>query len=439
MLSCIADSTCALNALNCGRAETEGRVHAVPRSDCADRAAAFQSVRHRGSLLPALVRLDATRKPASCSTTSSRRPMRMPVPAAASTSWAAMLFIERPAGLAPEELAAPGPGPRSRGRLPEADHPHHPLLRPARPRRGRRPAAMTRVLAAIGYRAGCESAAPAVGGGPGRSFLPCPRPRAGRHPRRAEQRRPLAGGRAHPEGARSLHRRSHGLRRSRPPQARRVRARPVLRGAGDGHRHRSGPPHVRGAQRQGQAARAQRHPEGGAARAACRPHRRQPPRRSGKRPKLAPASHFEQLFSHIRAMYRRPDDKVISDIRQIAAEKGGAWAFIERILQPSAAILDDILNARHAGHPQSRQDRPVSALPRLAFVLRLAAAGMLWWLERGRGRGRARALLAPARSPGLRREDTGHRRLEARAAGSAWSPRPLPTAATSKARAIRSS
>ena len=52
-------------------------------------------------------------------------------------------------------------------------------------------------------------------------------------------------------------------------------------------------------------------------------------------------------------MYRRPDDKVIADIRQIAAEKGGAWPFIETILQPSAAILDDILNARHAGHPQS--------------------------------------------------------------------------------------
>ena len=28
-------------------------------------------------------------------------------------------------------------------------------------------------------------------------------------------------------------------------------------------------------------------------------------------------------------------------------------AFIERVLQPSAAIFDDIRAARHAGHPQS--------------------------------------------------------------------------------------
>jgi len=95
-------------------------------------------------------------------------------------------------------------------------------------------------------------------------------------------------------------------------------------------------------------------------------------------------AHFEQLFSHIRAMYRRPDDKVIADIRQIAAEKGGAWPFIQTILQPSAAILDDILDARHAGHPQS---------PRIAQYLRYLGwhsfsdwlpPALLWWLERGR-------------------------------------------------------
>ena len=94
-------------------------------------------------------------------------------------------------------------------------------------------------------------------------------------------------------------------------------------------------------------------------------------------------AHFEQLFSHIRAMYRRRDERVISDIRQIAAEHGGAWVFIERTLQPSAAILDDILNARHAGHPQS---------PRIAQYLRYLGwhsfsdwlpPAMLWWLERG--------------------------------------------------------
>ena len=92
---------------------------------------------------------------------------------------------------------------------------------------------------------------------------------------------------------------------------------------------------------------------------------------------------FEQLFSHIRAMYGRRDDKVISDIRQLADEKGGAQAFIERVLQPSAAIFDDIRAARHVGHPQSAG---------IAQYLRYLSwhsfsdwlpPTMLWWLQRG--------------------------------------------------------
>ena len=92
---------------------------------------------------------------------------------------------------------------------------------------------------------------------------------------------------------------------------------------------------------------------------------------------------FEQLFSHIRAMYGPREDKVISDIRRIADEKGGARAFIERILQPSAAIFDDIRSARHAGHPQSAS---------IAQYLRYLGwhsfsdwlpPTLLWWLERG--------------------------------------------------------
>lgn len=62
---------------------------------------------------------------------------------------------------------------------------------------------------------------------------------------------------------------------------------------------------------------------------------------------------FEQLFSHIRAMYRGPDEKVISDIEEIADEKGGAQAFIELVLRPSAIIHQDICAARHSGHPES--------------------------------------------------------------------------------------
>src|SRR5262245_44637780 len=92
---------------------------------------------------------------------------------------------------------------------------------------------------------------------------------------------------------------------------------------------------------------------------------------------------FEQLFSHIRAMYRRPDDKVIADIRQIAAERGGAWPFIDEVLQPSAGIFDDIRNARHAGHPQSVEIvQYLRYLGWHSFSDWLPPA-MLWWLERG--------------------------------------------------------
>src|SRR5262245_52749577 len=62
---------------------------------------------------------------------------------------------------------------------------------------------------------------------------------------------------------------------------------------------------------------------------------------------------FEQLFSHIRAMYERPDSRVILGIRQIATDSGGAHAFIERVLQPATHIANDIVNARHTGSSHS--------------------------------------------------------------------------------------
>lgn len=92
---------------------------------------------------------------------------------------------------------------------------------------------------------------------------------------------------------------------------------------------------------------------------------------------------FEQLFSHIRAVYGRLDDPVIAGIGRIASERGGAQAFIEGVLRPAAAILDGIGRARHDGQPQSP-----------AISQRLRYLGwhshsdwvppvMLWWLERG--------------------------------------------------------
>lgn len=92
---------------------------------------------------------------------------------------------------------------------------------------------------------------------------------------------------------------------------------------------------------------------------------------------------FEQLFSHIRAMYRLPEGKVISDIRKIAEEKGGAQAFIERVLAPSAAVFDDIRRARHAGSPHSAAVcRFLRYLGWHSFSDWIAPA-MLQWLEKG--------------------------------------------------------
>ena len=95
-------------------------------------------------------------------------------------------------------------------------------------------------------------------------------------------------------------------------------------------------------------------------------------------------SDFEQLFTHIRAMYRLPEGKVISDIRAIATETGGAQPFIERVLRPSAIILDDIRSARHAGSPHSAAvGRYLRYLGWHSFADWVPPA-MLWWLEKGR-------------------------------------------------------
>jgi hypothetical protein len=96
---------------------------------------------------------------------------------------------------------------------------------------------------------------------------------------------------------------------------------------------------------------------------------------------------FESLFSHVRAMNGRPERQVIAGIRTIAAEAGGAQAFIERELEPAAAILGDIRRARHAGSPHS------AAIQRsLAYLAWVPAAdwvpsAMLWWLTHGEDAG----------------------------------------------------
>jgi hypothetical protein len=103
---------------------------------------------------------------------------------------------------------------------------------------------------------------------------------------------------------------------------------------------------------------------------------------------------FEQLFSHIRAMYERPDSRVIGGIRQIADESGGAHAFLDRVLRPAARIADDIVNARHTGSPHSTA--VVQYLRYLGWhtFSDWIPPAMLWWLDKGQDPARLRSFLA---------------------------------------------
>ena len=92
---------------------------------------------------------------------------------------------------------------------------------------------------------------------------------------------------------------------------------------------------------------------------------------------------FDSLFSHIRTIHRRTSAPIISGIQEIAAEQGGAEAFVTRLLGPAAAAFDDIRHARHSGSPHSAA---ISASLRHLGWLRggdWVPPALLWWLERG--------------------------------------------------------
>ena len=91
---------------------------------------------------------------------------------------------------------------------------------------------------------------------------------------------------------------------------------------------------------------------------------------------------FDSLFSHIRTIHRRTSAPIISGIQEIAAEQGGAEAFVTRLLGPAAAAFDDIRNARHSGSPHSAA---IAASLRHLGWLRggdWVPPALLWWLER---------------------------------------------------------
>lgn len=94
---------------------------------------------------------------------------------------------------------------------------------------------------------------------------------------------------------------------------------------------------------------------------------------------------FEDLFSHIRITHARNSPQIISGIKNIATAVGGEWVFIERILQPAAAVFDDILKSRHEGSPHS--PRISSLLTYLGWLKGHSdwvPPVMLWWLGKGK-------------------------------------------------------
>jgi hypothetical protein len=92
---------------------------------------------------------------------------------------------------------------------------------------------------------------------------------------------------------------------------------------------------------------------------------------------------FDSLFSHVRTIYRRSSAHIISGIRSIAHEQGGADVLIARILRPASAVYDDVRRARHAG---SRHSEAIAASLRYLGWLKggdWIPPAMLWWMEKG--------------------------------------------------------
>ena len=93
---------------------------------------------------------------------------------------------------------------------------------------------------------------------------------------------------------------------------------------------------------------------------------------------------FDNLFSHIRTSHGRGSAQIISSIRSIAEDAGGAQAFVEQVLQPAAGAFHDILKARHTGTEHSAR---ISAL--LAYLGWVRGQSdwvpplLLWWTTKG--------------------------------------------------------
>ena len=196
---------------------------------------------------------------------------------------------------------------------------------------------------------------------------------ARRHARGGKSGRPFAVGRAHHRGARPYPVRARRPRPRRAPQARRFPSRPVLRGAGRHHRHRSRSPHVHGAQHHRQVAGAQGHYQGLHARQRCAGGGGALPggvERGGDAPGGRVREPVQPHTLHVRPP-RRPDHRRHSRDRRerrragLHREGAGTVGAHRRRDTPRASQRIAAF-ARHL---------PVSTLSRLALVCRLEAGG----------------------------------------------------------------
>lgn len=61
---------------------------------------------------------------------------------------------------------------------------------------------------------------------------------------------------------------------------------------------------------------------------------------------------FEMLFSHVRAMYAKPNAPIISTIRRLAQPAGGAERFVLEVLKPAAEAFDEMRRSRGERWPE---------------------------------------------------------------------------------------
>ena len=292
-----------------------------------------------------------------------------------------------------------------RSRRPAApDDPHHPVLRAARPRRGRRRARQR--AAAGGHRPG-RPGTPGPAGAR-RGLLPGARARPRGHAHAARRRQSAARGRAHARGAQAPHRDAGRAGCAAAAPARRFPARQVPHRARVGAGYRPRAPHVHGAQRDGPAARPQRHPEGVAAgrragRIAAPGHRRVGRGAGPPRHRLRPSV---QPYPHDLPAQRDPHHRRHPEHYRRA---GRCRRLHHAPAEPRRRRLRRHPQSQARGHAPFPGHRRVAAPSRLAQGRRLDTAGP--------------AVLAGARaasrpnSPGSWRRSTGWRTA---CASSAW-------------------